>query len=228
MKYVHSCVWILGISSPNDGLKELAVQAPQRVVGKNGYYSSAPRHPSAHLGPMEMGMYIILAAFSFAIIVFVVSCVVYASKYKPQNMDFQDDAGDSTFMSGGYKLLTSQPNGGGKQISQLRESTTTNVHDWVWLGRATLERASGLLVPSISVNDKMRRQKNYKSIRITSNPTYTPQPNPDTDLNANRCFRARSRANESRIDSKTYRKRAYPDLSPDNPNVELVERPPRK
>lgn len=173
-------------------------------------------------------MYIILAAFSFAIIVFVVSCVVYASKYKPQNMDFQDDAGDSTFMSGGYKLLTSQPNGGGKQISQLRESTTTNVHDWVWLGRATLERASGLLVPSISVNDKMRRQKNYKSIRITSNPTYTPQPNPDTDLNANRCFRARSRANESRIDSKTYRKRAYPDLSPDNPNVELVERPPRK
>lgn len=170
-------------------------------------------------------MYIILAAFSFAIIVFVVSCVVYASKYKPQNMDFQDDAGDSTFTSGGYKLLTSQANGGGKQISQLREPTTTNVHDWVWLGRATLERASGLLVPSISVNDKMRRQKNYKSIRITSNPTYTPQPNPDTDLNADSCFRARSRANESRIDSKTYRKKTYPDLSPDNPNTKLLGSP---
>lgn len=170
-------------------------------------------------------MYIILAAFSFAIIVFVVSCVVYASRYKPQNMDFQDDAGDASFISGGYKLLTSQSNSGGKQTSQLREPTTTNVHDWVWLGRATLERASGLLVPSISVNDKMRRQKNYKSIRITSNPTYTPQPNPDTDLNADGCFRPKNRANDSRIDSKTYRKKSHSDLSPDNPTAKLLGSP---
>lgn len=205
-----------GISPSNEVIKEPAVQARQHQSNKNNLYSSVRRHSTSHIAPMEMGMYIILATFSFAIVVFVVSCIVYASKYKPQNVDFQDDNGDFSFLSNGYKLLSNQ-SAPGKNISQLREPTTTNVHDWVWLGRATLERASGLLVPSISVNDKMRR-KNDNWIRITSNPTYTPEPNPDADLNSDgNALHNLNRINssgESRIDSTTYNKRSRVEVPP--------------
>lgn len=158
-------------------------------------------------------MYIILATFSFAIIVFVVSCIVYASKYKPQNADFQDDnnCGDTSLLSNGYKPLNQNNRHSAKlHTSQLREPTTTNVHDWVWLGRATLERASGLLVPSISMNDKLRRNKNENWIRITSNPTYTPEPNPDVDLNSDVHFHHNpnhiSLPSETQTDNISYNK----------------------
>lgn len=205
---------ISGISPSNDVIKEPAVQARQHQSNKNnlGLYPSGRRHSPSHIAPMEMGMYIILATFSFAIVVFVVSCIVYASKYKPQNGDFQDDhnASDATFLSNGYKPLNQSGGHSVKShLSQLREPTTTNVHDWVWLGRATLERASGLLVPSISVNDKLRRNKNENWIRITSNPTYTPEPNPDADLNPD-SHPAESR----RIDSTTYNKKSKPVKEP--------------
>lgn len=39
---------------------------------------------SNRMTPLEIGMYVLLAAFCFAIVVFVVSCVVYASKFKAQ------------------------------------------------------------------------------------------------------------------------------------------------
>lgn len=39
-----------------------------------------------HMTPLEIGMYVLLAAFCFAIVVFVVSCVVYASKFKPHTI----------------------------------------------------------------------------------------------------------------------------------------------
>lgn len=203
-----------GISPSNEVIKEPAVQARQHQSNKNNFYSSVRRHSTSHIAPMEMGMYIILATFSFAIIVFVVSCIVYASKYKPQNADFQDDhnSSDAPFLSNGYKPLN-QNNGNSvkSHLSQLREPTTTNVHDWVWLGRATLERASGLLVPSISMNDKLRRNKNGNWIRITSNPTYTPEPNPDLDLNSESQFHNQNHVvppESRRIDSTTYNKKS--------------------
>ena len=83
--------------------------------------------------PLEIGMYVLLAAFCFAIVVFVVSCVVYASKFKPQPLDSQHHG---LPVLGAARAAANQlaPN------RRPRESTT-NAHDWVWLGRATLERA---------------------------------------------------------------------------------------
>jgi len=200
--------FISGISPLNEVVKEPAVQARQHQSNKN-HYLTVQRRPPSHISPMEMGMYIILATFSFAIIVFVVSCVVYASKYKPQNMDYQDDCADTSYLSNGYKLL-SNASGPTK-----REPTTMNVHDWVWLGRATLERASGLLVPSIGVNDKLRR-KDDNWIRITSNPTFSPEPSADEELitenyqndDVAHCNTGviHEKMNKSRIDSTTYNK----------------------
>jgi len=83
---------------------------------------------------MELGMYVLLTAFCFAIIVFVISCVVYASKFRPAMIE-----------SGLDPLSTGKGNGsggsGGFRDVRLKESTT-NAHDWVWLGRSTIDRQS--------------------------------------------------------------------------------------
>lgn len=93
-----------------------------------------PRAPPAHarlhpprgggVTPLEVGMYVLLAVFGAAIVIFAASYVVY----------------------------TWNVHGGGKArrppapLSSLTPSqdSVTNAHDWVWLGRATLERASGV------------------------------------------------------------------------------------
>jgi transmembrane protein 132 len=41
----------------------------------------------AHVSPFELGMYTLLAALCFAIVAFVISCVVYASKYKQNSLE---------------------------------------------------------------------------------------------------------------------------------------------
>ncbi|XP_046420331.1 transmembrane protein 132E isoform X1 [Neodiprion virginianus] len=103
-------------------------------------------HGGPHMTPLEIGMYVLLAAFCFAIVVFVVSCVVYASKFKPQPPDYPLP---TIPVLGAARAAASQlaPN------RRPRESTT-NAHDWVWLGRATLERAA--CAP--------------QQVRVTSNP----------------------------------------------------------
>lgn len=40
-----------------------------------------------HVSPFELGMYTLLTALCFAIIAFVISCIVYASKYKQNSLD---------------------------------------------------------------------------------------------------------------------------------------------
>ncbi|GIY17663.1 transmembrane protein 132C [Caerostris extrusa] len=81
---------------------EPAVQARQNLV-----------HPS-DLTPLEIGMYALLGVFCLAILVFLVSCSVFAVRYRR------------------------------KQIPPVAETSDTvaHAHDWVWLGRATLERNS--------------------------------------------------------------------------------------
>lgn len=83
-------------------------------------------------------MYVLLAAFCFAIVVFVISCVVYASKFKPQ----QSDGQMTSFPIFGASLRARAV--AASQIASGRRprESTTNAHDWVWLGRATLERAA--------------------------------------------------------------------------------------
>ena len=73
-------------------------------------------HRAGHSTPLEVGMYILLAVFCVAIAVFMASCFVYASKH-----------------SGGQP-----PNYPLQQKSQ----SVQNAHDWVWLGRQTLDKSS--------------------------------------------------------------------------------------
>lgn len=85
---------------------------------------------------LEIGMYVLLVAFLFAITVFVVSYVVFRNKFKPQS----EHAGLS-----GLPIVGAARAAVASQFSQNRNrprESTTNAHDWVWLGRATLERAA--------------------------------------------------------------------------------------
>ncbi|XP_017054916.1 transmembrane protein 132E isoform X3 [Drosophila ficusphila] len=106
---------------------------------------------------MELGVYVLLTAFSFAIIVFVISCVVYASKFRPAMIESGLDplsAGKGSGSSGS----------GGFRDVRLKESTT-NAHDWVWLGRSTIDRQSIVAESNTHLNPRADSR-----MRITSNP----------------------------------------------------------
>ena len=64
--------------------------------------------------PLEVGMYILLAVFCVAIAVFMASCFVYASKHQAP----------------------------GPHPLQRKSQSVQNAHDWVWLGRQTLDKSS--------------------------------------------------------------------------------------
>lgn len=87
---------------------------------------------------LEIGMYVLLTAFCFAIAVFVVSCVVYASRFKPVTHDI-DVSNGNVVVKAGTGLTSSL--GIQREPRRQRESTT-NAHDWVWLGRSTMDRSS--------------------------------------------------------------------------------------
>lgn len=63
------------------------------------------------VSPLEIGMYALLGIFCLAIAVFVASCAVYAVQFHQKQVE-QADGNDPV----------------------------ANAHDWVWLGRSTLER----------------------------------------------------------------------------------------
>jgi len=63
--------------------------------------------------PLEVGMYILLGVFCVAIAVFMASCFVYASKHNKPS----------------YPL-------------ERKSQSVQNAHDWVWLGRQTLDKSS--------------------------------------------------------------------------------------
>lgn len=89
---------------------------------------------------LEIGMYVLLSTFCFAIVVFVVSCFVYASKHKMINFENNKDRpvigmpGVSATPTPGHFPILREPR-------KHRESTT-NAHNWVWLGRSTMDRSS--------------------------------------------------------------------------------------
>lgn len=90
-------------------------------------------------------MYVILSTFCFAIIVFVVSCYVYASKHKMINFE---NSKDRPVVGGGVgaSAIVSTPSATGHfpmlRESRKRRDSTTNAHNWVWLGRSTMDRSS--------------------------------------------------------------------------------------
>ncbi|XP_061383404.1 LOW QUALITY PROTEIN: transmembrane protein 132E [Danaus plexippus] len=126
-----------------------------------------PRHPPQNsMSQVEIGMFVLLGAFCFAIVVFVVSCVVYAYRLKPA-----PEAGAGTKMggsplSGGGNVRPAVTTALASEGKPVRESTT-NAHDWVWLGRATIER-NGNRHPAR--NSTQPEKSNNQEMRITSNP----------------------------------------------------------
>jgi len=146
---------------------EPTVQARQHQSGKVIGGGSSRYHSSVHTTPLEIGMYVLLAAFCFAIVVFVVSCVVYASKFSPQSYEMQQQqaqpmsglggvggvGGVGGTTSGLHSLgaAMGRVTGAAGNVMMLKRQqpreVTTNAHDWVWLGRATLERATAHGMP---------------------------------------------------------------------------------
>lgn len=97
---------------------------------------------SSSTSALEIGTYVLLSTFCFAIVVFVVSCFVYASKHKMIN--FENNSKDRPVV-GMAGVGAPAPAPGHFPI--LRESrkhrdSTTNAHNWVWLGRSTMDRSS--------------------------------------------------------------------------------------
>ena len=62
------------------------------------------------LTPLEIGMYVLLGVFCLAIVVFMINCVVFVMKYRR------------------------------KRLPHEGRDPVANANDWVWIGRATLER----------------------------------------------------------------------------------------
>ncbi|KAG5308092.1 T132C protein, partial [Acromyrmex insinuator] len=204
---LHDILIGLPLKDEKDGHEhEPLVQARQhRTAIANGMSSGGMggvgvRHHGvgARMSPLEIGMYVLLAAFCFAIVVFVVSCVVYASKFKPQPPDSPLTGAAVPVLSGAGARARAAANQLASGRRPPRESTT-NAHDWVWLGRATLERAAC----------------GPQQVRVTSNPL-AGEGEPEAELGT--CFdnpnhielpsaNQRPSGGTSAIDTTTYSKR---------------------
>ena len=79
------------------------------------------QYPQNLVTPFEVGMYVLLVAFVCGLLIFVAACVVYASKFKPIRPNHISLNGQS-------------------ELNTRR--TTTNAHDWVWLGRSTFDSSN--------------------------------------------------------------------------------------
>ncbi|KAK9878658.1 hypothetical protein WA026_023108 [Henosepilachna vigintioctopunctata] len=134
------------------------MQARQHTSNKSG------KQRSENMNPLEISMYVLLAAFCCAIVVFVISCVVYASKYK--NLDRALTQGVLAHPVVPQSSLHSQ-----KDYRAKRE-TVTNAHDWVWLGRSTAD----------SSNRNSTAHPAVGEMRITTNPLNANYCEPDDSL----------------------------------------------
>jgi len=74
----------------------------------------------AQVSPFELGMYTLLAALCFAIVAFVISCVVYASKYKQNSLEMP-----TTTLMSKNRLF-------GRIIIQMHGCEFTGKSAWEW------------------------------------------------------------------------------------------------
>lgn len=134
-EYSNIPLLLVGIPLKDDSkYYEPTVQARQHRGSINSIEGNhhKPEFHIQNMSSMEIGMYVILTVFCFAIIIFVISCVVYASKFRPITIESGLDPRESeTKISGAIH----------KDTRRSRE-TTMNAHDWVWLGRSTMDRNS--------------------------------------------------------------------------------------
>lgn len=188
---------LIGIPLRDDHNHEKpAVQA--RKYGSNGLtpisvISGGKSSVHSDITTLEVGMYVLLIGFCLAIGIFVISCVVYASKFRPVTVDMvSEDMGvQKDQINGGIGIL--------RDSRRPRESTT-NAHDWVWLGRATMDRS--MTSQDIDARDPR--------MRITSNPLPLNYVDPEDAVLQMNSFdnpNAIELPKKSEINSATYTKR---------------------
>jgi transmembrane protein 132 len=99
----------------NIALRDDNSRVNSETVSYNAKHPPSNVYESYHhqMTPLEVGMYILLGVFCVAIAVFMASCFVYASKHNKPN----------------YPL-------------ERKSQSIQNAHDWVWLGRQTLDKSS--------------------------------------------------------------------------------------
>jgi transmembrane protein 132 len=186
-------------------LHDILIGIPLKDENNHEPTVQARQHPKQRhhlpMTPLEIGMYVLLGAFCFAIVVFVVSCVVYASKFKQADM-----AGRSLGAPGVPPNIRMHGN------ASKRESTT-NAHDWVWLGRATLERAGNRASIANQSQNNGAVGGGIPAVRITNNPGFREPASFDNPCH----IELPSRPPVPPIDTSTYCKRpAVPPHRNDN------------
>ncbi|XP_058811581.1 transmembrane protein 132E [Topomyia yanbarensis] len=135
---------LIGIPLKDDHSQEPAALQPSRQHrGGIPGYTNSKSMVYTDATSLEIGMYVLLAAFCLAIGVFVISCVVYASKFRPVTIDVTGEASVRDGMGNAAVL--------GAKVTE----STTNAHDWVWLGRATMDRSAN--GPEFSGNNRDSR-----------------------------------------------------------------------
>ncbi len=95
---------------------------------------SGQDHHFPRITPVEVGMYVLLGVFCAAIAIFVASCFVYASRHGGSGSEFVVRTATPVY-SGAPK---SSSNG------RVKSRSEQNAHDWVWLGKCTLDQASSV------------------------------------------------------------------------------------
>ncbi|XP_050344911.1 transmembrane protein 132E isoform X1 [Nymphalis io] len=144
-----------------------------------------PRHPpQSNMSQVEIGMFVLLGAFCFAIVVFVVSCVVYAYRLKPAGAEGAAGAGGAGCAESARAApLTTLALARDKPA----RDSTTNAHDWVWLGRATIERNGNRQPANVDRNSThlIEKGNNNREMRITANPLNYNYVDPDDAIREN-------------------------------------------
>lgn len=131
--------------------------------GHPAYSSYFPGHPGSpstwHMGPLEIGMYVLLAIFCAAIVVFVGTCIVYASRARKglvpaDDHDLMDhhpdridrlhphtpplDSASSLWNALKMKMSPKDGPADGAGVGEENEDEGTD-KGWIWLGRSTLD-----------------------------------------------------------------------------------------
>ena len=122
------------------------------VVGNSVLLPHSQAHPfhpysSMHMSPLEIGMYVLLAVFCAAIVVFVGTCVVYASRARKGAVIDEDPTTvlpptppirlEQLWTRFQKKKGPEEDNTG--DGSEPQETSDKN---WIWLGRSTLDNPS--------------------------------------------------------------------------------------
>jgi len=104
--------------------KEAAHSKPLNHHSGHGRHGDNANVFHLRMTPVEIGMYALLAVFCAAISVFVASCFVYASKFNAVERAAANRTSTPSLAHG------------------PRSRSEQDAHDWVWLGKSTIDKAT--------------------------------------------------------------------------------------